>query len=88
MQAFDRMKKRFSKKEGKSIYQKLSTRPNAEKLLTKKKNEMFSKYCPLYKGYCTSNCVHFYSGRVLPCMTSTSTTYHLKSPRCLLWPKE
>lgn len=85
MLAFDRMKKRFAEKKNKSIYQKLSTRDNAKKLLKDKSKGMFSKYCPLYNGYCTTNCVHFYEGTILPNITKDSTTYTVKFPRCKLW---
>lgn len=43
--------------------------------------EMTGKYCPIMKGECQTNCVHFSGGHVF----GTGEGYSIRSPSCKLW---
>ena len=75
------------------VFDKLVNPHSEEEMLAEKKEReeeleddrkaMLSTYCPIYKADCSSNCVHFYHGRVY----QLSDRFFYYPPRCKLWDK-
>ena len=64
----------------------------ALEMLSKKREALTSKFCPLYGDICHTNCAHYYKGKIVHMYDSTTSLFpkvpiHFKviSPKCKLW---